>query len=53
MAKDTAWPDSDDDDVLDAATVLTAIGRHHPDKRIAKIARKSAYKAASRHAARQ
>ncbi len=37
----------------DAATVLTVIGRHHPDKRIAKIARKSAYKAASRHAARQ
>jgi len=37
----------------DAASVLTVIGRYHPDKRIAKIARKSAYKAASRHAARQ
>jgi len=37
----------------DAAIVLTVIGRHHPDKRTAKIARKSAYKAASRHAARQ
>jgi hypothetical protein len=37
----------------DAATVLTVIGRYHPDKRIAKIARKSAYKAASRHAARR
>ena len=37
----------------DAATVLTVIGRQHPDKKIAKIARKSAYKAASRHAARQ
>jgi len=37
----------------DAATVLTVIGRQHPDKKIAKIARKSAYKAASRHAVRQ
>jgi hypothetical protein len=37
----------------DAVSVLTTIGRYHPDKRIAKIARKSAYKAASRHAARQ
>ena len=37
----------------DAATVLTVIGRQHPDKKIAKIARKSAYKAASRHTARQ
>ena len=35
----------------DAANVLTVIGRHHPDKRIAKLARKSAYKAASRRAA--
>jgi len=35
----------------DAASVLTVIGRHHPDKKIAKIARKSAYKAASRQAA--
>src|SRR5712692_603497 len=32
----------------DAASVLTVIGRHHPDKKIAKAARKSAYKAASR-----
>lgn len=32
----------------DAATVLSLIGRHHPDKRIAKAARRSAYKAASR-----
>jgi hypothetical protein len=36
----------------DAANVLTVIGRHHPDKKIAKLARKSAYKAASRQAAR-
>jgi hypothetical protein len=36
----------------DAASVLTVIGRHHPDKKIAKLARKSAYKAASRQAAR-
>jgi hypothetical protein len=35
----------------DAADVLTVIGRHHPDKKIAKLARKSAYKAASRRAA--
>lgn len=35
----------------DAASVLTVIGRHHPDKRIAKAARKSAYKAASRQVA--
>jgi hypothetical protein len=35
-----------------AASVLTVIGRHHPDKTIAKAARKSAYKAASRQAAR-
>lgn len=32
----------------DAASVLTVIGRHHPDKKLAKAARKSAYKAASR-----
>lgn len=32
----------------DAASVLSLIGRHHPDKRIAKAARRSAYKAASR-----
>jgi hypothetical protein len=32
----------------DAADVLTVIGRYHPDKRVAKLARKSAYKAASR-----
>jgi hypothetical protein len=31
----------------DAAAVLTEIGNHHPDKTIAKAARKSAYKAAS------
>jgi hypothetical protein len=37
----------------DAANVLTVIGRHHPDKKIAKLARKSAYKAASRQAARR
>jgi hypothetical protein len=35
----------------DAAAVLTVIGRHHPDKNIAKAARKAAYKAASRRAA--
>jgi hypothetical protein len=32
----------------DAASVLTLIGKHHPDKQIAKAARKSAYKIASR-----
>jgi hypothetical protein len=32
----------------DAASVLSLIGRHHPDPRIAKAARGSAYKAASR-----
>jgi hypothetical protein len=37
----------------DAASVLTMIGRHHPDKKIAKAARKSAYKAASRQAAQR
>jgi hypothetical protein len=37
----------------DAAGVLTVIGQHHPDKKIAKLARKSAYKAASRQAARR
>jgi hypothetical protein len=36
-----------------AADVLTAIGKHHPDKKIAKLARKSAYKAATRQAARR
>jgi hypothetical protein len=35
-----------------AADVLTAIGRYYPDKQIAKAARKAAYKAASRRAAR-
>jgi hypothetical protein len=35
----------------DAANVLSVIGKHHPDKKIAKLARKSAYKAASRQAA--
>jgi len=34
-----------------AADVLNEIGRHHPDKGIAKAARKSAYKAATRQAA--
>jgi hypothetical protein len=32
----------------DAAAVLSEIGNHHPDKTLAKEARKSAYKAASR-----
>ena len=32
----------------DAATVLTLIGQHHPDKKVAKAARRFAYKAASR-----
>ena len=32
----------------DAASVLSLIGQHHPDKRIAKAARRSAYRAASR-----
>jgi hypothetical protein len=32
----------------DAASVLSMIGKHHPDTRIAKAARKSAYKLASR-----
>jgi hypothetical protein len=31
----------------DAASVLSLIGKHHPDKRIAKAARRSAYRAAS------
>ena len=37
----------------DAADVLTVIGKLHPDKKIAKLARKSAYKAASRQAGRR
>ena len=37
----------------DAADVLSVIGKLHPDKKIAKLARKSAYKAASRQAARR
>ena len=37
----------------DAADVLTVIGRRHPDKKIAKLARKSAYKAATRQAAQR
>jgi len=37
----------------DAPKVLTVIGRYHPDKKVAKLARKSAYKAASRQAAAQ
>jgi hypothetical protein len=37
----------------DAASVLTVIGRYHPDRKIAKAARKSAYKAASRQAAQR
>jgi hypothetical protein len=32
----------------DAAAVLTLIGKHHPDKEIAKAARRSAYRASSR-----
>ncbi len=32
----------------DAASVLTLIGKHHPDKRIAKAARTSAFRAGSR-----
>jgi hypothetical protein len=36
----------------DVVNVLTVIGRHHPDKKVAKLARKAAYKAASRQAAR-
>jgi hypothetical protein len=32
----------------DAADVLSLIGQHHPDKQIAKAARRSAYRAASR-----
>ena len=35
----------------DAASILTVIGRCHPDKKIAKEARKAAYKAESRRAA--
>ena len=37
----------------DAANVLAVIGKYHPDKNIAKLARKSAYKAASRQVATQ
>ena len=37
----------------DAADVLSVIGKHHPDKKIAKLARKSAYKAATRQAAQR
>jgi hypothetical protein len=37
----------------DAADVLTVIGRRHPDKKLAKLARKSAYKAATRQAAQR
>jgi hypothetical protein len=37
----------------EAAGVLTVIGKQHPDKKIAKLARKSAYKATSRQAARR
>ena len=37
----------------DAADVLTVIGRLYPDKKIAKLARKSAYKAATRQAAQR
>ncbi|MBV9447069.1 MAG: hypothetical protein JO345_14400 [Streptosporangiaceae bacterium] len=32
-----------------ARDVLTVIGRHHPDKKIAKMARTAAYKASTRH----
>ena len=37
----------------EAADVLTVIGRQHPDTKIAKLARKAAYKAASRQAAQR
>jgi hypothetical protein len=37
----------------DAADVLTVIGRRHPDKKIAKLARKSAYKAATRQSSQR
>jgi hypothetical protein len=37
----------------DAPDILTAIGKYHPDKKVAKLARKYAYKAASRKAAAQ
>jgi hypothetical protein len=37
----------------DAPAVLSVIGQHHPDKKIAKLARKSAYKAASRQASQR
>jgi hypothetical protein len=37
----------------DVANVLTVIGRYHPDKKVAKLARTSAYKAASRKAAQR
>ena len=37
----------------DAADVLTVVGRLYPDKKIAKLARKSAYKAATRQAAQR
>ena len=36
----------------DAASALSLIGQHHPDKRIAKAARRSAHRAASRPPAR-
>jgi len=32
----------------DVADVLTLIGQHHPDKKVAKAARRSAYRASSR-----
>jgi hypothetical protein len=32
----------------DAASALSLIGQHHPDKQIAKSARRSAHRAASR-----
>jgi hypothetical protein len=37
----------------DAAAVLTLIGEQHPDKKVAKAARRYAYKAASRQNARR
>ena len=39
--------------IVDLCCGAGAIGEHHPDKKIAKLARKSAYKAATRQAARR
>ncbi len=37
----------------DAASVLTVIGKNHPDNKIAKAARKAAYKAKTRQIAQR